>query len=1045
MTSQYLSTRHLLILIRVFVFLIFPIAGLAQPVNNNCGGAISLTSSSTCITIPGTTVAATYVAIPNGTGCSGSTNLDVWYSFVAQTANPTIRASSGSNRIRTQLFSGICTNLNSLACGTNTAASGITTATINATSLTVGNTYYIRVYSNNTSTFTFDICVTDPARPANDNCSGATVLTQNAGCTYTTNQTLFNATGTAGIPNDCGIAGSPEVWYRFVATNRFPIITLAGPTGTGNVGANFATSGPKIQLLSGTACGLFTSLSCVSGTTLNTVSTIGGTTGLTIGATYYVRVYTNSTTMNGTNANWAFSICIQSPTTASPTLDYSKSYINITKPNGGTIEPGDELEMRGTFAVRTNIAYECNFTDIIPTGTTYVPGTLRILTNEGKIFRQWTDAADTDPASISGSTVNINLGNGATSAIRGSIVNTDRPSLFGGTCVLMATYRVIVNPALPLGTVLNLGGGSVSYKNQLGAVPVNTISFQPINAILYQDEGICANSVGPNSILSEFGGTFGSGNTKDRAASNKIPANYTYAAFAANSPQDYEYGMSNNTSKSVAPLEYSINPNETDANRRVFGVLDIFGDHTGATDQFAGNLPTDVINGATGGYMAMINASYRADTAFKDTVRNLCPNTYYEYAAWFRNACKKCGCDSTGRGTGTAGYEPVALGDSSGVRPNLTFNINGNDYYSTGNVYWTGGWVKKGFTYRTGPGETQLIVNIKNNAPGGGGNDWAIDDIAVATCLPNMRYSPSLNPVVCEGNARTIRDTVSSFYNNYTHHQWQRSTDGGATWIDLGAARDSTPVYNSGTSSWEYISTYTIPPTATTSADDGDLYRVIAATTSANLSSVDCQVTSSTSIINLSVLPYPACIPLATKLIAFNGKLQDDKAVLSWTTSHEDAPITFSIEKSFDGFGYSAIGTVLNYNNGNEANYYNFTDQSIQADKAWYRIVMVTADGKKTYSSSIQIRKSTESFALGNVINPFTQNLSFEVISSSSSTVRIELIDMSGKLVRLNKQTIYRGTNSINLSDISSLQSGMYTLRVIDKDKVLTRRVIKGN
>jgi hypothetical protein len=150
---------------------------------------------------------------------------------------------------------------------------------------------------------------------------------------------------------------------------------------------------------------------------------------------------------------------------------------------------------------------------------------------------------------------------------------------------------------------------------------------------------------------------------------------------------------------------------------------------------------------------------------FKQTISSLCPNTYYEISCWMRNICSKCGCDSNGTGaSGGAGYIPTAAGDSSGVYPNLTFEVDGIDYYSTGNIIYTGQWVKKGFTILTGPAQSSFTLKFFNNAPGGGGNDWALDDITVATCLPNMKYSPSITPTVCDSNVLTLRDTVRSYF-----------------------------------------------------------------------------------------------------------------------------------------------------------------------------------------------------------------------------------------------------------------------------------------
>jgi len=92
-------------------------------------------------------------------------------------------------------------------------------------------------------------------------------------------------------------------------------------------------------------------------------------------------------------------------------IDFGKSYVNITKGlNGGTVEPGDTLEIRAVFVVRAGFYDSCGFFDIIPTGTAYIPGTIRVLTNEGKIYKQFTDALNDDEGWISGSNIRINMG-----------------------------------------------------------------------------------------------------------------------------------------------------------------------------------------------------------------------------------------------------------------------------------------------------------------------------------------------------------------------------------------------------------------------------------------------------------------------------------------------------------------------------------------------------------------------------------------------------------------------------------------------------------
>ena len=179
------------------------------------------------------------------------------------------------------------------------------------------------------------------------------------------------------------------------------------------------------------------------------------------------------------------------------------------------------------------------------------------------------------------------------------------------------------------------------------------------------------------------------------------------------------------------------------SNRMFGGYWYIKGDHSG-TNNAAGNAPT--ATGSPGGYLLAVNADYVASEAYRQTLTGLCPNTYYEFSAWVQNICAVCGIDSIGQQfTGTA---TAPASGYPGVYPNLTFALDGVDRYNSGRID-TVGWIKKGFVFLTGPAQTTATLSIRNNAQGGGGNDWVLDDISIATCFPSMSYSPSSTPVVC--------------------------------------------------------------------------------------------------------------------------------------------------------------------------------------------------------------------------------------------------------------------------------------------------------
>ena len=72
-----------------------------------------------------------------------------------------------------------------------------------------------------------------------------------------------------------------------------------------------------------------------------------------------------------------------------------------------------------------------------------------------------------------------------------------------------------------------------------------------------------------------------------------------------------------------------------------------------------------------------------ASEVYRQTITNLCPNTYYEFSAWVRNICPNCGIDSLGH-TADASSIPADKGLYPGVLPQLTFTLDNLDFYNYG-------------------------------------------------------------------------------------------------------------------------------------------------------------------------------------------------------------------------------------------------------------------------------------------------------------------------------------------------------------------------
>ncbi|WP_034061620.1 GEVED domain-containing protein [Lacinutrix jangbogonensis] len=282
--------------------------------NDDCAGAIALTPNIACTYTTYTNQNATDSSVSDP-GCADYNGGDVWFSILVP--------ASGQLTIDTQtdvitdggmaVYSGACGSLALIECDDDDSANGLMPS-ITRSDFVPLSTIYVRVWEyGNNNNGDFGICVTTPASITNDDCVGATSLTVNPTetCTTSTSGTTVDATqSTAGITCN-GFTGdsSDDVWYSFIATDANHDITVT----PGTLG-DFV-----IDLRSG-AC---------NGTTINCADAVASgneiinASGLSIGTTYYVRIYSYTTTGD----EGTFDICITSPgCTALSTSDETRLY-----------------------------------------------------------------------------------------------------------------------------------------------------------------------------------------------------------------------------------------------------------------------------------------------------------------------------------------------------------------------------------------------------------------------------------------------------------------------------------------------------------------------------------------------------------------------------------------------------------------------------------------------------------------------------------------------------------------------------------------------
>lgn len=260
------------------------------PANDLCANATTLPCGT--VNLAGTTVNTSNIADPSG--CAS--NYGVWYKFTGDGQSTTISSTATFDH-EMVISSGACATLTNITCQDVGLSGGTETYTFTST---LAVTYYIYIahYStSSTTTGTFTIsrsCVAAPVAPANDNCAGTISLTVNPDltCTTTTSGTISAATASPDA-NTCGGTDDDDVWFSFVATGTTHYVDLLNVAGS--------TTDMYHAVYTG-VCGSLTQLYCSDAD--NSVAS-----GLTIGQTYYIRVYTWTSTGSQTST---FDVCITS-------------------------------------------------------------------------------------------------------------------------------------------------------------------------------------------------------------------------------------------------------------------------------------------------------------------------------------------------------------------------------------------------------------------------------------------------------------------------------------------------------------------------------------------------------------------------------------------------------------------------------------------------------------------------------------------------------------------------------------------------------------
>jgi hypothetical protein len=167
-------------------------------------------------------------------------------------------------------------------------------------------------------------------------------------------------------------------------------------------------------------------------------------------------------------------------------------------------------------------------------------------------------------------------------------------------------------------------------------------------------------------------------------------------------------------------------------------------------------------------------------------------------------------------------------------------------------------------------------------------------------------------------------------------------------------------------------------------------------------------------------------LPVSITSVTAINKNADN--IISWTVANENGIKQYEVEKSADAVHFSqvAIAQAANQPKGN----YTAIDQNAATGIHYYRIKIVSMDGKANYSSVVKVSNESKAAAITVYPNPITGNvIHLQLHNQATGKYQIKLYNAGGQVLLSKGIQHAEGSSSENIK-CDNLPKGVYQLMI---------------
>lgn len=184
--------------------------------------------------------------------------------------------------------------------------------------------------------------------------------------------------------------------------------------------------------------------------------------------------------------------------------------------------------------------------------------------------------------------------------------------------------------------------------------------------------------------------------------------------------------------------------------------------------------------------------------------------------------------------------------------------------------------------------------------------------------------------------------------------------------------------------------------------------------------------------------------PLPVRLVSFTGKAKENTNELNWTIADVKDVKSMELEFAANGKDYETIQYTNLANTDQAQKNYSF-NHAMPATVSYYRLKFTDLDGTVKYSNVVRLQSAGQSTSatVAYYPNPFADNISISLSNAAQGTVRVIMMDLSGRVVKAASYEAAAGSNSFAVTDLNQLTPGIYVLQVQTATEQFQYKVIK--